>query len=255
MSTNDLRTVSSKALIGFAAILAVGFIVAAFIVSGTVKSVASSGESITVKGLAEKSVKATSANWSIGFSGQGQTAKEAYADLRQNKVKLIDFLKEQKFTDAQISSTVERASETYDERRDKDGNYERIFRGYIANQVVMISTDDVAQMNAAAQQAFRLDELNIKVNSGSPEYLVSNLEEIKMSLISDATKNAHVRASEFAKSGNAKVGSMKSASQGAFYILPAQGGVEDSDYGGVYDKSTIDKVARVVVTINYGIEP
>ena len=141
MSTNDLRTVSSKALIGFAAILAIGFVVAAFIVSGTVRSVASSGESITVKGLAEKSVKATSANWSIGFSGQGQTAKDAYADLRQNKVKLIAFLKEQKFTDAQISSTVERANETYDERRDKDGNYERIFKGYIASQVIMVSTE------------------------------------------------------------------------------------------------------------------
>ena len=48
---------------------------------------------------------------------------------------------------------------------------------------------------------------------------------------------------------------MKSAQQGAFYILPV-GGSDDSDsqYGGVYDKSTVAKVARVVVTVVYNIE-
>ena len=30
---------------------------------------------------------------------------------------------------------------------------------------------------------------------------------------------------------------------------------EDSDYGGSYDKRTVDKIARVVVTIEYAIEP
>jgi hypothetical protein len=47
---------------------------------------------------------------------------------------------------------------------------------------------------------------------------------------------------------------MRSASQGAFYILPAGASVEVNDYGGTYDKSTIDKLARVVVTIDYNIE-
>lgn len=47
---------------------------------------------------------------------------------------------------------------------------------------------------------------------------------------------------------------MRSASQGAFYILPV-GGSADNNYGGVYDKTAIDETARVVVTIVYGIEP
>lgn len=58
----------------------------------------------------------------------------------------------------------------------------------------------------------------------NPEYLVSTLEKVKMSLIANATRNAYERASEFAKTGEAKVGTMKSANQGAFYILPARGG-------------------------------
>jgi len=75
-----------------------------------------------------------------------------------------------------------------------------------------------------------------------------------MSLIGAATENAHKRAEEFAKVGNVKAGAMRSASQGAFYILAAGASVEASDYGGTYDKTTADKIARVVVTIEYGIE-
>jgi uncharacterized protein len=87
-------------------------------------------------------------------------------------------------------------------------------------------------------------------------FLVSNLEDIKMSLIGAATQNAMKRAAEFAKNGNAKVGTMRSASQGAFYILPAGASVDSSDYGyvGTYDKSTVSKTERVVVTIDYNIE-
>jgi hypothetical protein len=56
------------------------------------------------------------------------------------------------------------------------------------------------------------------------------------------------------KQDGVKVGMMKSASQGAFYILPVGGEAGDDSYGGVYDKSTIAKTARVVVTIVYNIE-
>ena len=72
-------------------------------------------------------------------------------------------------------------------------------------------------------------------------------------LIADATRNAHDRATEFARSGEASVGTMRSASQGAFYILPARGSSGDDEYGGTYDKSTIDKLARVVVTVEYAL--
>jgi hypothetical protein len=95
---------------------------------------------------------------------------------------------------------------------------------------------------------------NHPVTARAPSYLVSDLENIKMSLIAAATKNARSRATEFVKQDGVKVGVMKSASQGAFYILPVGGDAGDDSYGGVYDKSTIDKTARVVVTIVYGIE-
>jgi hypothetical protein len=92
------------------------------------------------------------------------------------------------------------------------------------------------------------------VNYGPAQFLVSNLEEVKMSLIGAAMKNARVRAEEFAKNGGVEVGPLRSASQGAFYILPAGANSDVSDWGGTYDKTTVNKVARVVVTVDYRID-
>jgi hypothetical protein len=72
--------------------------------------------------------------------------------------------------------------------------------------------------------------------------------------IGSATQNAKSRAEEFAKNGGIKVGVMHSASQGAFYILQAGASMEGGDYSGAYDKTTIEKLARVVVTIEYNID-
>ena len=120
-------------------------------------------------------------------------------------------------------------------------------------QSLVITTREMKKIEQAAKDTYLLDEKGIKIEQ-KPQYLVSSLEEIKMSLIANATKNAHVRANEFAKVGGVSVGSMRSASQGAFYILPESGSDNDSDYGGAYDKGTINKIARVVVTINYAID-
>lgn len=59
--------------------------------------------------------------------------------------------------------------------------------------------------------------MGLALEVGNPEYLVGTLEKVKMSLIADATRNAHDRATEFARSGEASVGAMRSASQGALH--------------------------------------
>jgi hypothetical protein len=47
---------------------------------------------------------------------------------------------------------------------------------------------------------------------------------------------------------------MRSASQGSFNIYSDKGSSEEEDYGGTYDKSTVGKQVRLVVTIEYAID-
>lgn len=163
------------------------------------------------------------------------------------------FFVEHGFKAADMQLGNKRSDSYYEEVDTGEGRTKCEFKGYIALQSLVISSRDIKKIEQAAKDAYLLDEKGIAIEQ-KPEYLVSNLEEIKMSLIANATKNAYSRANEFAKVGGVKVGMMRSASQGAFYILPESGSDDDSDYGGAYDKATINKIARVVVTINYAIE-
>ena len=126
--------------------------------------------------------------------------------------------------------------------------------GFDAYQNLRIATKDLDKITQANKNLLQFKAQNRPVIAQPPNYMVSDLEAVKMSLIADATKNARARATEFVKQDNGSVGVMKSASQGAFYILPVGGEASDDSYGGVNDKSTIEKTARVVVTIVYNIE-
>jgi len=241
----------SENVLGLGISIALGLVISSGIVSYTISRISISKQSVVVKGLAEKPVSADRARWEIIVRGSGKTLPEAFAALRANRPVVQAFFREQGFADEQMETGRETFEPQY--RTDKEGRPTREIAEYLASQNLLLASNEVKRVEKAVGQIVSLQEKGLSLEVMNPEYLVSTLEAVKMSLIGDATRNAHDRASEFAKTGEARVGSMKSANQGAFYILPAQGGSNDSEYGGTYDKSTIDKVARVVVTVEYGL--
>ena len=249
------KIITSKTLWLSALILSLGFIISSLVMGYAVKQLNGNKNSITVKGLAEKPIQADSARWEINFETRytSESIPSAYESLdRQIKI-LQNFFIEQGISPKEITLGNKSSRSYYKDVDLGDGRVTQEFRGYLASQSMVINTRDIGKIDKSASAIYVLDERGISIQQ-QPEYLVSNLEDIKMSLIANATKNAHSRANEFAKVGGVSVGTMRSASQGAFYILPESGSDEDSDYGGAYDKTTINKIARVVVTINYAID-
>ncbi len=242
-----------KAIVVLGLLLAIGMASAAFILGVQAKRAVSGQQSITVKGWAEKPIKADSAEWSINVGVTAQTQSEALQAVAQERKVVEAFLTKQGLSSETWSVDVETISPHYEEVFIKD-TPRQVQKGFDAFQNIRVSTKDLVKITAANKAFLQLKADNHPVTAQPPNYLVSNLESVKMSLIADATKNARSRATEFVKQDGVKVGVMKSASQGAFYILPVGGDAGDDSYGGVYDKSTIDKTARVVVTIVYNIE-
>ncbi|ENX12396.1 hypothetical protein F889_00359 [Acinetobacter colistiniresistens] len=251
----EAKTITYRSLWLCALILSLGFIISAAVMGYALKQLNNNKNSIIVKGLAEKPIQADSARWEIKLQTNhtSDTIPQAYQLLDQHMQALQHFFVEHGFKAADMQLGNKSSQPYYEEVNMGEGRINREFKGYLAMQSFVISSRDIKKIEKAARDAYLLDEKGIAIEQ-KPEYLVSNLEEIKMSLIANATKNAYSRANEFAKVGGAKVGMMRSASQGAFYILPESGSDDDSDYGGAYDKATINKIARVVVTINYAIE-
>jgi uncharacterized protein len=235
-------------------IFSVALILAAAVLGFQVKQVGGGRETISVKGLAEKPVKADRAEWTVRLQVKGATIADALGKLRRERPALDEFLVKSGFEKSALTESNEAVEPNYEQVEGRNGNMRSVQDGHIARQSLTINTTEIAKIIAASRAVVQFEADGHPVGYGEPQYLVSDLEDVKMSLIAAAMQNSKVRASEFAKNGDVKVGAMRSASQGAFYILPAGADQDVSDWGGSYDKTSVDKIARVVVTVDYGID-
>lgn len=256
LPTPPLQTDSKNSLplIIFGIILALGLIAAAFVLGTQFKNLKQSG-TITVKGLAEAPYKANLAQIQMGVSAWGQDYAGALANGKNDFKALQQFVASKGFSVSSQNVTpisVEPYNEDY---VDEQGQTRTRQNGYKATQTLSISSQELNKItNMLAQvQNYRISHESVTFEK--PQYLLGDLEKIKHDLIAKATDDANKRAEEFAKTGHAKVGVMRSASQGSFNILDAHNpDSDDSDYGGTYDKDGVDKLVRLVVTIDYAIE-
>ena len=81
-------------------VFTLGLIIAAAVLGFQVKQVGGGRETISVKGLAEKPVKADSAEWTLQLQTQGATIPEALVRLRREKPLLDKFLEDAGFDQA-----------------------------------------------------------------------------------------------------------------------------------------------------------
>lgn len=232
--------------------LAVGMLGGSMILGHNAQIVAAAHESITVKGTAEKAIKADFAIWSTTVSVRATTIADGVPLLKSTTNQVLEALTANgkfKRGDFKVSDW----SNFANFQPTKEG-VAGAFIDYTMTQTISAKFDDVNKPVELNDQINKLIIQGITVSKASAAYQVNNIDQIKLSMIGEATKNAHDRATEFAKSGGVEVGAMQSASQGVFEIKSAdEVGGEDDGGGGGNDTSSINKTARVVVTVAYGI--
>ena len=84
---------SSRALIALGVLLALGMSVGAYVLGYQAKQIGGGRQSISVKGLAEKPVKADVAEWTVGVHLLGTTRAEALQKSRAALPDLRQFLR------------------------------------------------------------------------------------------------------------------------------------------------------------------
>jgi uncharacterized protein len=253
MKTDDGSGGMSRSVVVFGVLMALGLVLGAFILGNQTRNIGSGRSSVVVKGLAEKPVKADMAEWQVTSRSLGATFPETIAALRQETAALEKFLETQGFDKSLLREGSE-SVEPHFVDREVGEKVMTVQDGFVGRQTIVISSKSLDRITTAHKAALDYKASGHDIEYSLPSYLVSNLEEIKMSLISAATENASRRAREFIKNSDATLGNMRSASQGAFYILPPTADANTDDYGGTYDKSTIDKIARVVVTVEFNLK-
>ena len=202
---------------------------------------------VTVKGLAEKDVKADLAVWNIRFQAADNVLASAKKDIENQEKVIKDFLKKSGFSETEIIMQGLSMQDAYaDSYRDRN----TISARYTLNQTMTVRSQQVDLVNQTYPQIGDLVSQGVSFNSygNGVSYLFTGLNGIKPTMLKEATQNAKQAAEEFAINSSAKVGKIRSANQGVFSILPRE---DIPDQG---EREQINKKVRVVSTVEYYLD-
>lgn len=207
--------------------------------------------SISVKGVAEMNLTSDRGSWWGTVRARAGTLPEAYAALERSTDALRAFV-----ISAGIPSdaiTIASVSISRQMKRDEKGNPTNEVETFVLTQGLGITSPNVQVVRQIANDATALIKQGVEVESNDPVFKVSTLEDAKLRLLEQATANALERAKTLARGSGNSVGKLANASQGTFQIL-ARGSTSSNEWSGEYDTTTIEKTARVVVTLDYTVD-
>ncbi len=198
--------------------------------------------SVEVKGLSEREVPADLAIWPIAHSAAGNDVAALYRTLDRTSQRIVDFLVGAGFPREQLSVS---PPHVVDKQAREWGDPQRGEFRYTGRATVTVYTPDVERVRATMSRLVELGAEGIVLGSeqgAQPQFLFTKLNEIKPSMLEEATRNARASATKFAEDSGSRLGSMRRASQGQFSI-------DDRDASTPHIKKV-----RVVSTIDYYLD-
>jgi hypothetical protein len=257
MTESDRSTIVASALLAIGLIL--GLVFGGWLLGSQIKDVRLADRYVSVRGLAERTVKADLAIWPLSFREAGNDLKATYAKSEQDSQAVLQFLAAQGIPQSDI--TLGQASVTDTQANDYGGV--RAPNRYIVQQSITVRSKDVNKVAAAVQKTSTLIASGVVLGGGpqygqqnSVSYVYTGLNSIKPEMITEATRSARTAAERFAADSGSKVGTIRQASQGLFSISSADAasaGEETPGGGGQSNASILQKV-RVVTTIQYYLQ-
>lgn len=217
-----------------------------FIGNGVYQSLAK--RTVTVKGLAEMNVVADMAIWNININRVGGDLNNVQSGVDTDIEKIKNFLRAQGFNDTEIQNRriqVRDKFAGYSDAEQKKKTEDR----YVIETGVMVRSENVNLVDAVSRKLGELVRQGITITEdyAGPTYLFNGLNEIKISMIEQATKNATDAGRQFAKDANARLGKIQSANQGVFTVESR----DPIDRWSNDEKQSINKKVRVVSTITF----
>lgn len=226
-----------------ALILSLGFLLLGLFIERGFRSFAERDRSVNVKGLAEMEVPANKVTWPLVYKSLGNNLNQLYDEIKRSNATITQFLKEKGLSEKEISIN---APEIIDLQAERYGNDRASVYRYNVTTVITVTSDKVDLVRELISEQGELLKRGIAITSGDYRYNVSyeytSLNEIKPSMIEEATKNAREAAEKFAKDSGSELGKIRHAYQGQFSI-------NDRDPNTPYIKKI-----RVVTTIDYSLE-
>lgn len=244
----------SKSIILSCSLLLGLFLLGFFIFKGF-KTFSDKDRVVTVKGLAEMNMTATSATIALNFSFSSDNLQDIIKKTEEKKNDIILYLKEIGYAenDITINNVDVTDRQKYYETQWRNGQQVevKVNRYTISQSLTILSKDVETTEDKASQIKLDLVSKDLTVNIYT-NYTFPELNSIKPQLIAESTKNARIAGEQFANDSKAKLGKIKTASQGQITIA-GQYYYYDEEQTEKPEEPYIQK-ARVVSTIVFFLE-
>lgn len=212
--------------------------------------------SIRVTGSAKRRIVSDLIEWNATVTAEAKDKLAAYRKVHTDVEATVAYLKAQGVPEGQIfpdSATVEEVFTTVYEGKGDDRIARQELIGYIARQAITVRSNDVQRIERTSRTVTDLLEKDIAVTSGAPSYYFTKLGELKIEMLSEASKDARTRADNMLRSaGGASLSNLKDADMGVINVNPADSSA--TSWEGNNDTTSLEKDIIAIVHVTYGLK-
>ena len=217
----------------------IGLIALGIFIKSAVTSLKSYDRVVSVKGLAEVEVPANRVIWPVVYKEIGNDLPALYKAISEKNKIISEYLISKGLQDSEITvsapSIIDMSAERY---QSQPSSYR-----YNITSILTVTSDKVDLVMKIISSQSELLQRGIALLAGDyqyqTQYMYTLLNDIKPSMIEEATKSARASAEKFATDSNSKLGKIKRANQGQFTITDRDANTPQI------------KVVRVVSTVDY----
>jgi hypothetical protein len=237
----------SSLLIGLAVVLASVVLATAFVHRNK------TNQQISVTGLGTYDFTSDLVVWKGRFTRLEQELSIAYDQLDQDRTLIRTYLMDQGLQEDEFFFSAISIDKEYSYSYDQHGNRVQSFDGYRLFQGIEIESSNVDKIEALSRDISTIIQQGIEFSSDRPQYYYTQLSELKIEMIAQATADGRVRAEQIAQNSNAELGKLKNARMGVFQII-GKNSNEDYSWGGSFNTSSKEKTATITMKLEFAID-
>ena len=209
---------------------------------------------IKVTGLGKADFSSDLIVWEGRFGSQNIDLKQAYLTLEKNKSTIDKYLIEKGINTKQLVYSAVKTNKRNKRIYSSDGDYiGEEFVGYELTQSIIIESKEVDKIEKISREITELLNQGVQFYSESPRYYYTKLSDLKIEMISKATKDARLRAEKISEFSGGQLGDLESAKMGIFQIT-GQNSKEDYSWGGTFNTSSKEKTASITMKLVYKVK-
>jgi uncharacterized protein len=233
--------------IGLAVVIAAAFLGKALVDAIRVRQ---REQRITVTGSATRRIRSDFMVWEARVRSRDAVLTVAYKKLAADVPIVVEFLKARGIDEQSIKVHSTAVTELHP--HDQEGKVQdEVTVGYVTEQTVQVKSNDIAKVERASREATQLIDRGIYIHSEAPLYMYTKLAELKIQMLAEASKDAHLRAQQIAENTHARLGGLLIAKMGVMQVNPEFS--TEVSWDGNNDKTTLDKDVLAIVTASFAL--